>query len=262
MQSLSVTLIQSDIHWEDKEANLSMFQQKIDSIAEKTHIIVLPEMFSTGFTMNAEALAETMDGSTIQWMKNISEKKKAVVTGSIIIEEDGHYFNRLIWMLPNRQYSFYDKRHLFSFAGEDIPYQNGDKRLIASLSDWKINLQTCYDLRFPVWNRQPTELEKQYDVLINVANWPDKRSSQWRTLLSARAIENQCCIVGVNRVGTDGNGHHYDGFSSVVDPLGRVLWTKGNEEAIYTHTFSKEDLLKVRSNFPFLNDADAYNIIP
>ncbi|MBN9350030.1 MAG: amidohydrolase [Chitinophagaceae bacterium] len=261
MQPLSVTLIQSDIHWEDIELNLSMFGKKIDSIHEKTQVIVLPEMFSTGFTMKPEGLAETMDGRTVQWMKAMSKEKNAVITGSIIIKEDNHFFNRLIWMLPTGNFGYYDKRHLFSFAGEDVPYRSGDKKLIGSLSGWKINLQVCYDLRFPVWSRQDTDPEKQYDLYINVANWPDKRSDAWRTLLGARAIENQCYVVGVNRVGTDGNGHHYDGFSSVIDPLGKVLWTKENQEAVYTHTFQEEEIAEVRSHFPFLNDADNYNLL-
>ena len=154
MSTLTITIIQTSLHWENKTANLKMLEQKIDSISQKTEIVFLPEMFSTGFTMKAEELAEPMDGETVQWMKRIAGKKKMILSGSIIIKENGHYFNRLIWMLPNGQFGFYDKRHLFAYAEEDQYYTQGNKRLIASVKGWKINLMICYDLRFPVWSRQ------------------------------------------------------------------------------------------------------------
>ncbi|MBC7868115.1 MAG: nitrilase family protein, partial [Gloeobacteraceae cyanobacterium ES-bin-316] len=207
MSSLTVTTIQTEIYWENKESNLLMLEDKLRNLEEKTEIIVLPEMFSTGFSMRPADLAETMDGETVGWMKRMAEKYRVVLTGSVIIEDEGKYFNRLIWMLPNGQFGFYDKRHLFGFAGEDQHYSAGAQRKIASVKGWKINLQVCYDLRFPVWARQqsssqpPAEGEvgkgPEYDLLIYVANWPERRSHAWKTLLCARAIENQCYVVGV-----------------------------------------------------------------
>ena len=262
MSTLTITTIQSNLFWEDKTANLQMLQQKIDSIEEKTEIIILPEMFTTGFSMQAEQLAETMDGETVEWMKTISNKNGIVLTGSVMIEEAGKYYNRLIWMLPNGQYGYYDKRHLFAYGEEDQHYSAGNKRLIASVKGWKINLQVCYDLRFPVWARQkPEEGVAEYDLLIYVANWPERRSHAWKTLLCARAIENQCYVVGVNRVGDDAKNIHYSGNSLVIDPMGQVLYHMADEEDINTITLSKEKLVEVRTKFPFLNDADDFTIL-
>lgn len=259
--SLIITLIQTRLHWEDKAANRLMLQQKIESLPDKTHIVVLPEMFSTGFSMQPGLLAETMDGPTVQWMKDIASKHKLILTGSLIIKEGTDYFNRLIWMLPNGQYGVYDKRHRFAFAGEDQHYAAGNKRLIASVNGWKVNLQVCYDLRFPVWARQNASAgAPEYDLLINVANWPQRRSLAWKTLLQARAIENQCYVVGVNRVGEDGNGIYYSGDSMVIDPLGEILYHKADEEAICTITLQKTKLEEVRTKFPFWRDADSFRI--
>ncbi|HEY6063652.1 MAG TPA: nitrilase family protein, partial [Chitinophagaceae bacterium] len=266
--------------------------QKISSIKEKTEIVVLPEMFSTGFSMKPELLAETMEGETMQWMKRVAAEKKIILTGSFICrgaESDladkivqaassgpTRYYNRLIWMQPNGQYGVYDKRHCFAFAGEDEHYTAGTKRLIASVKGWKINLLVCYDLRFPVWARQtsppnlsPSRLPSgergtsapEYDILIYVANWPERRIHAWKTLLQARAIENQCYVVGTNRVGNDGNNIHYSGESMIVDPLGEVLYTKKEEEDIFTITLDKTHLQSVREKFPFLRDADRFQII-
>jgi predicted amidohydrolase len=269
MPSLTITIIQPNLHWENKVANLEMLEQKINSIQEKTEVVILPEMFSTGFSMKPEIFAENMSGETIQWMKKIASSKKIILTGSVIIEEDGKYFNRLIWMLPNGDYGFYDKRHLFAYADEHHHYSAGNKRLIAQVKGWKINLQVCYDLRFPVWARQTPPLllerglggEVEYDVLVYVANWPERRSTAWKSLLQARAIENQCYVVGVNRVGDDGNKIHYSGDSSIIDPLGEILYQKTNEEDVFTYTLQKEKLDEVREKFPFWKDADTF-IIP
>jgi len=258
MSSLTITLIQTHLHWEDKKANLEMLSKKIKSIKERTEIIILPEMFNTGFSMKPEILAETMNGETVQWMKKIAFDKKVIVTGSIIIAEDKRYYNRLIWMLPNGEYGVYDKRHLFAYGNEHTQFSAGGKRLIASVKGWKINLQVCYDLRFPVWSRQAAPGE--YDLLVYVANWPDRRGIAWRTLLQARAIENQCYVAGVNRVGVDGNGINHAGDSMIVDPLGEILYQKTNDEDIFTYTLQKENLIEVRKKFPFLNDADSFNI--
>lgn len=267
MSSLIITIIQTNLYWEDKKANLQLLEEKINSIKEKTEIIVLPEMFSTGFSMQPEKLAEKMDGETVAWMKKISSSKKIILTGSLIIEEEGKYFNRLIWMLPNGQFGYYDKRHLFAFAGEDEKYTAGNKRLIASVKGWKINLLVCYDLRFPVWSRQSNinkenENELEFDLIIYVANWPQRRSLAWKTLLQARAIENQSYVVGVNRVGNDGNNIYHRGDSMIINPLGEIIYHKEDDEDIFTYTLSKEKLDEVRTKFPFWKDADEFFIEP
>ncbi len=280
MSSLTITIIQTSLHWEDKKANLDMLLKKIESIQEKTEVIVLPEMFSTGFSMNPKTLAEDMNGETVQWMKKIASEKKVILTGSIMIKDKAPspseraggeaYYNRLIWMLPNGEYGVYDKRHLFAYGDEHTHFNAGSKRLIASVKGWKINLQVCYDLRFPVWARQTsplTPLQKseeqqypEYDLLVYVANWPERRIHAWKTLLTARAIENQCYVIGVNRVGNDGNGIYHNGESMIIDPMGEILYNKKDEEDIYTCTLQKEALTEVRSQFPFLNDAESFNI--
>jgi predicted amidohydrolase len=262
--TLTFTLIQTALHWEDKAANLTMLEQKINSIDTKTEVIILPEMFTTGFSMQPKLFAEKMDGATIHWMKKMAATKKIILTGSIIIEEDGNYYNRLIWMLPNGELGFYNKRHCFGFAGEDKHYTAGNKRLIASVKGWKINVQICYDLRFPVWARQASTVENnepEYDVLIYVANWPERRNHPWKTLLTARAIENQAYVIGVNRVGNDGNNIYHSGDSMVINALGETLYTKAHDEDIFTITLQKESLIENRNKFPFLKDADQFGII-
>jgi omega-amidase len=199
----------------------------------------------------------------------LSASLNIILVGSLIIEEGGKYFNRLIWMLPNGEYGHYDKRHLFGHAMEDQHYTAGNKRLIASVKGWKLNLQVCYDLRFPVWARQAYSLkapqetavqEPEYDVLVYVANWPERRSNAWKTLLQARAIENQCYIVGVNRTGNDGNDIYYSGDSMIVDPMGAVIYSHGNKEIIFTCSLPLDKLTEVRSRLPFLKDADPFMI--
>jgi omega-amidase len=291
MSTLTITTIQADLRWEDKAANLQRFEEMILGIREPTEIVVLPEMFSTGFSMKPQALAEKMDGPTIAWMKTIAAEKRIILTGSIIIEEGGHYFNRLIWMLPNGQYGYYDKRHRFAYAGENEQYTAGQKRLVASVKGWKVLLLVCYDLRFPVWSRQgpgapgagatgghgvlpidgpgeaPTDGPGEgpgleYDLILYVANWPERRGLAWRTLLQARAIENQSFVVGVNRVGMDGNNIYHSGDSMIIDPLGEVLSLISNKETIFTHTLLKERLDEVRGRYPFWRDADHFSIEP
>lgn len=283
MSHLTFTLIQTNLYWEDKAANLQMLEEKINAIQHPTQIVVLPEMFNTGFSMKPEELAEPMNGPTVEWMKKIAAEKRVVVTGSLMISqaasggqtlevnESGQtgeagptqYFNRLIWMLPNGQHGLYDKRHLFAYADEDKHYTAGSKRLIASVNGWKINLQVCYDLRFPVWARQQsTDGEPEFDVLIYVANWPERRVHAWKTLLTARAIENQCFVIGVNRTGEDGNGVYHSGSSMVIDAMGEVLYEKEHEEDIHTITLSKEKLEEIRHKLPFLKDGDAFSILP
>lgn len=267
MSSLKLTLFQTSLHWEDKEANLSMLKQKIDAITHPTHVVVLPEMFSTGFSMKPDKFAEDMNGTTVNWMRETAALKKIILTGSLIIKENENYFNRLIWMLPNGEYGFYDKRHLFAFGEEDKHYTAGTKRLIASVNGWKMNLMVCYDLRFPVWSRQTRSLQGEvgsgleYDVLIYVANWPEKRNTAWKSLLRARAIENQCYVIGVNRVGNDGNAIYHSGDSMVIDPLGEILYHREHDEDVFTAELNKNHLQEVREKFQFWRDADEFEIL-
>lgn len=255
---LNITLIQSDIVWEDKQANLQHYEQLISEVRDKREIVVLPEMFSTGFSMAPERLAEPMNGTSVQWMKDVAAKYRCILTGSLIIEEDGKYYNRLLWVQPNGQLGYYDKRHLFGYGEEDQHYTSGNKRLIAQVNGWRVCLLVCYDLRFPVWARNQGD---EYDVLIYVANWPERRSLAWKTLLHARAIENMCYVVGVNRIGTDGKDIHYVGDSSVFGPLGETIWRKSNEAAVHTVTLEKHSLLNAREHFPFLKDADKFLLL-
>lgn len=266
MRSLRFSIIQTDLVWESKKENLQQLEDKIVQLPA-TEIVVLPEMFSTGFSMRPKDLAETMEGETVQWMRRIAQQQKIILAGSIIIEEEGKYYNRLIWMLPNGQLGYYDKRHLFGYAGEQEHYSAGNKRLIASVKGWKINLIVCYDLRFPVWIRQQQDAdsmegarEPEYDVLVCVANWPEKRAHAWKTLLMARAIENQCFVVAVNRVGTDGNGIYHSGNSMIINPLGEIMMENAHENIAFTLELTSELLKETRSHLPFLKDADQFLI--
>lgn len=264
MSDLKVTLIQSQLHWENIAANIGMFDEKINAISERTEVVFLPEMFSTGFSMRPEKLAETMEGSAVQWMKQKAAEKKIIITGSLIIEENGAYLNRLVWMLPNGTMGTYDKRHLFGYAGEHEQYQAGDKRLIAQVKGWKICLNICFDLRFPVWARNNIVADTNapaYDVLVYVANWPERRNTAWKALLQARAIENQCYVIGVNRVGNDGNDIYHSGETSLIDPMGEIIYQKSHEEDIFTYTLDRNKLDEVRKNIPFLKDADKFQIL-
>lgn len=263
MSSLSVTIIQTSLFWEDKTANLRMFEQKIREVEERMELVLLPEMFNTGFSMQPEQLGETMEGETVSWMKEVARENKIILAGSLIIEENGKYYNRLVWMQPDGVSGYYDKRHLFAHGGEDDSFSAGNKRMICSVKGWKVNLQVCYDLRFPVWARQSPneEGEAEYDLLVYVANWPEKRNRAWKTLLCARAIENQCYVVGVNRVGTDGVGIYHSGDSMVIDPMGEILYHKAHDEAVNIIILEKEKLAETRSKLPFLKDGDVFQIL-
>jgi len=274
MPSLTITTIQTNLEWEDKTANLQHFEARIEALKEPTELVILPEMFSTGFSMQPERLAETMEGPTLRWMADIAARKKIILTGSVIIEENKHYYNRLIWMLPNGQFGYYDKRHRFAYAGEDQQYTAGTKRLVASVKGWRVLLMVCYDLRFPVWSRQTRQTPQaaqaaqnpqtapalEYDLLLYVANWPERRSHAWKTLLQARAIENQCYVAGVNRIGNDGHDIYHSGDSMIIDPLGETLYHGGARDETFTLTLQKDDLTKVRQRFPFWRDADYFSI--
>lgn len=257
MENLKITIFQGHLFWENIDKNLQNISLRLAGIREKTDLIILPEMFNTGFSMNAEKLAEPMYGKTMQWMQEIAQKFGAVVTGSLIIAEAGHYYNRLIWMRPDGTYAQYDKRHLFTMAKEQETYTAGTEKLIVELNGWKICPVICYDLRFPVWLRN---VDAAYDLLIVVANWPEKRSLHWRTLIPARAIENLAYVIGVNRVGHDGNEVYHSGDSECIDPAGNVVYYKRDEEDVYTFSILAEEVIKARRYFPFLKDADVFTI--
>jgi len=257
MQNLSITLIQSNLHWENIEENLAMFSKKIAAISGETDLVILPEMFTTGFSMQPERFAEPMNGRTVSWMKEEARKKKCVVTGSIICEENGKHYNRLVWMRPDGTYSFYDKRHLFSMGDENNHYTPGTKKIIEEIKGWRICPLVCYDLRFPVWSRNT----EKYDVLIYVANWPERRSHPWKTLLLARAIENQCYVAGLNRVGNDGNGIYHSGDSALINFRGEIISSiPAHEDATETISLSYEELEEFRKGFPAFKDADRFEI--
>ena len=254
---LHITIIQSDLLWENPIENRMLFSEKIKSISEKTHLIVLPEMFTTGFTMNASSLAEEESGATLQWMQKEAKKKDCAITGSVIISENSKYYNRLFFVFPNGDYKTYDKRHTFTLAGEHKTYTSGNEHLIIEYLGWKFCPLICYDLRFPVWARNT----KEYDVLLYVANWPEKRITAWDALLKARAIENMSFCVGVNRTGTDANDHQYNGHSAVYDILGEQVSTVNfEEEFIETIVLQKSHLEKNRNHLQFLNDRDEFNL--
>lgn len=254
---LHITLIQADIAWEDKPANLLQYERYLESITARKELIVLPEMFNTGFTMNAADLAESMDGPTVEWMKVMAQRHRAIITGSLIIEDDGNYYNRLVWMQPDGRYGTYDKRHLFGYAEEDQYYTAGGKRLVTSVNGWRICPLVCYDLRFPVWARNANN---DYDVLLYVANWPERRSLAWKTLLQARAIENMSYCLGLNRVGDDGKNIHYSGDTSAFGPLGETL-LQTQQPGAHSIILEKSHLEQTRKQFPFINDADKFMLL-
>ncbi len=257
MENLNLTLIQSKLHWQDAAANLAMFEEKIWQINQATDLIILPEMFTTGFSMEAEALAEPMNLTTFKWMKQQAAQTKAVVMGSFIVKEEGHFYNRLLWMEPDGSYDHYDKRHLFRMADEHLTFSAGNRKIIKEIKGWKILPLTCYDLRFPVWSRN---LNLAYDVCIFIANWPKVRRSAWNILLQARAVENLCYSVGVNRVGEDGKEIAYSGDSAVVDFKGTVLFHQTEQEVIHTQRLEWARLERYRQKFPAHLDADLFEI--
>ncbi|HSZ24925.1 MAG TPA: amidohydrolase [Cytophagaceae bacterium] len=257
MQNLNVTIIQSNLYWENSGANRSMFEEKIWSIKEQTDIIILPEMFTTGFTMNASAMAESMNLTTFKWMKQQAAQTGAVVTGSVIIKDKDRYYNRLIWMQPDGKFYTYDKRHLFRMVEEHLVYTAGTEKLLVEWKGWKIRPLICYDLRFPVWSRNK---KNEYDILLYVANWPEARSIAWKSLLQARAIENLSYVVGVNRVGKDGKEILYNGDSAIISPKGEWLFHKEGAEEIVTYTLTKTTLDSFRAKFPADRDADEFTL--
>lgn len=263
---LHISLLQINQVWENPSANLAKLETAISFIG-KTDLIVLPEMFSTGFSMNPKKLAEPMHGPSMAWMHKKASSHHAVVTGSLIIEENGQYFNRLIWMKPDGSFHQYDKRHLFSFANEEEHYTAGNERLIVDLHGWRVCPLICYDLRFPVWSRNQAlrsdAKDVAYDLLLYVANWPEARSSAWMNLLEARAHENQAYVAGVNRVGNDGNGIYHSGNSMIFDPKGNVISSlKPGEEGLLQAVLSFTELASFRNKFTAWKDADGFNLLP
>ena len=261
MQDLKIALVQTSLFWEDKEANRAQLEEKIFSISEQVDLIVLPEMFNTGFSMEAQKLAEPMKLHTFKWMQQMAAQKQAVITGSYIVNDGGDYFNRLIWMHPDGSYEQYDKRHLFRMAEEHQHFSMGKQDLIVELKGWKIKPLVCYDLRFPVWSRNTVKQEElAYDLLLYVANWPAARVSAWDALLKARAIENLSYSLGVNRVGEDGKGIPYNGHSAVYNFKGESLLDLGEEEQVKIISLSAEELKRGREKFPAHLDADNFSL--
>ncbi|MCD8407212.1 nitrilase family protein [Tenacibaculum dicentrarchi] len=259
---LKAVLIQSDLVWENPTENRIKFEEKINKLSSDVDLIILPEMFTTGFSMKANHLAETMSGDTVNWMKRLSKEKNCAITGSIIIKEKAFnseekelYYNRLLFVHPSGKIDFYDKKHLFTLAGEQKIFTAGTKKSIVNYKDWKICLLICYDLRFPTWARNT----ENYDLLLYVASWPSSRIEAWDTLLKARSIENMSYTIGINRVGTDANGHQYNGNSVCYDMLGNCISKNNNSEEIsLSITLDKEKQTEIRSKFGFLNDKDAF----
>ncbi len=263
MSSLHTTLIQTDLYWQDIDANLAMFEEKISQIGHSTDLIILPEMFNTGFSMNAEKFAEPMNFKTFKWMNLMAKQKNAAICGSYIIKESSYYFNRLYFIEPDGSFDFYDKRHLFRMGDEHLTYSGGKKRMIREFRGFKIMPLVCYDLRFPVWIKNRFDAEKnelEYDLLLFVANWPAPRTNVWDSLLKARAMENVCFSVGVNRTGSDGEGIAYAGNSAIYDYKGMALNETSNSPSIHTSKLDLDDLKLFREKFPVHLDWDSFDI--
>ncbi len=266
MQDFQITIIQSDLVWENIDKNLELFERKINTINNHSDLIVLPEMFTTGFAVNRTNLAEEVGGIGFLWMKKMAKQKNTAIVGSIAVKENNNYYNRLYWVNPDGNFFQYDKRHLFRMAHEDQFFTAGNKRLIVEYKGWKFCPLICYDLRFPVWSRNKWNTEHkaykpEYDVQIYVANWPEVRSYPWKQLLVARAIENQCYVAGVNRIGLDGNNISHSGDSAVLNPRGELISNiLSNEEKIETVILSSSYIEEFRKVFPVGKDADAFDL--
>lgn len=257
MQDLRVTIVQRMLHWEDAEANRSMFAKDLSALKSATDLVVLPEMFTTGFSMRSVALAETMHGRTVQWMRDQAALTGAALYGSVIIQDEGRYLNRGLFVEPSGKVTTYDKRHLFRFANENEHYTAGQHRVVVAWREWNILLQVCFDLRFPVFSRNRGD----YDAILYVANWPEARRYPWSQLLIARAIENQCYVAGVNRVGMDGKGIHYTGDSVMIDPRGAVIGQlEPSREGMATVSLDRTALEDFREKFPVGKDADDFQL--
>mgnify|MGYP003611043217 FL=1 len=254
---MKIALIQTELSWENPNENKALLQEKINAISQYVDLIVLPEMFTSGFTMNPKNVAQTMQGEVISWLKETAKDKNCAITGSLVIEENGNYFNRLVFVFPSGEIQTYDKRHLFTLAGEDKVYKAGKDKLIVEYKGFKICPLICYDLRFPVFARNVED----YDVLIYVANWPKPRVNAWDILLKARAVENMSYVIGVNRVGMDANNLEYVGHSQAIDYLGNYIQEPQEIEGVFIVELDKNEMLETRKKLNFLNDRDKFQII-
>ena len=253
---MQVILIQAPLIWENPEANRAYLEEKINAIVEEVNLIVLPEMFTSGFTMNPSAVAETMSGKTVTWLKALAKARKCAITGSLVIKENQNFHNRLVFVFPSGEMEYYDKRHLFTLAGEEKVYASGGQKIMVNYLGWKICPLICYDLRFPAFSRNLEE----YDLLIDVASWPKIRTHAWDALLKARAIENMSYVIGVNRIGADANGHEYIGHSQAVDFLGDYILEPEESEGSFLVVLNKGKMLETRRKLGFLNDRDSFEI--
>ncbi|WP_309607598.1 nitrilase family protein [Flavobacterium sp.] len=253
---MKIAIIQTQLFWENPSENRKHFEQKINSISENIDLIVLTEMFTSGFTMNPEIVAETMSGESIQLLESLAKAKNCAITGSLVIAENNNFYNRMIFVSPDRNIEFYDKKHLFTLAGENKVYTAGNQKKIVEFRDFKICLQICYDLRFPVFARNIED----YDLIIYVANWPKPRINAWDILLKARAVENMCFVIGANRIGVDENKNEYTGHSQAIDFLGNVLFKPEANEGVFITTLDKNAMNETRQKLGFLNDGDIFTM--
>ena len=253
---MKIALIQSDLYWEDPSENKRNFESKINQIDSAAKLIVLPEMFSTGFTMNASEVAETMQGETVLWMQRVAKQRKCALTGSLIITENNQFYNRMLFVFQSGEIRHYDKRHLFSLAGEDRTYTSGKEKVIVDYLGWKICLQICYDLRFPVFVRNI----ENYDLILYVANWPKVRTNAWDILLKARAVENLSYVIGVNRIGLDAHNYEHIGHSQAIDYLGNYILEPQEAEGVFIVDLDKDAMLETRKKLDFLSDKDSFEI--
>ena len=254
---MKTVLIQTDIVWENPSKNRKNLEEKINAISDKIDLIILPEMFTSGFTMQPDNVAETMNGDSITWLRNIAKNKNCAITGSLVITENNKLYNRMVFVFPDGEIQHYDKKHLFTLAGEDQIYTSGKEKVIVNYNEWKICLQVCYDLRFPVFSRNI----ENYDLLIYVASWPKVRTNAWDILLKARAVENLSYTIGVNRIGTDNNNLDYIGHSQIIDELGNFIIEPTEIEGVFIADLDKNKMLETRKKLNFLNDKDAFKLV-
>ena len=258
MRDLTITMLQMDLQWRHPIGNYNAAEQLIAEMDEPTDLIILPEMFNTGFTLDAADNAETMEGPTVEWLQKLADRQQTAVCGSLIVNDNGKYFNRMVWVLKDGTMGHYDKRHLFRMGGEDEGFSAGNERRVFTVGEWRIFPQICYDLRFPAWSRGLDE----FDLMIYVANWPATRQSSWDILLPARAVENQCYVAGINRIGVDGNSIIYTGGSMVLDFLGRSVKCSGIAESAVTATLKGSNAKRYREKFPAWKDGDKFTFDP
>lgn len=256
---LRITLIQTPLIWEDPEANIGLMNEALASIEEPTDLVVLPEMFTTGFSMRPEALAETMEGPSIRWMRETAKKKQYALAGSIMMQDAGKYYNTLVFMHPDGHADFYRKRHLFTLGEEQEHYTAGDRQVMIEYKGYQLLLAICYDIRFPVWLRRTPQLN--YDAMLVVANWPERRNAHWKALIQARAIENQCYVAAVNRVGEDGNGVSHSGDSALINSKGEIVFQQTQLPFVKTFSMDKDETNTYRRSFNLLADADAFTLL-